>query len=67
MLHDKLGVNLPHHITQYIAPNLYELERLKGFDYIIGMGDAQGNTGGSFDNGVFDSDSFISLTEEDEL
>jgi hypothetical protein len=53
MLHDKLGVNLPHHITQYIAPNLYELERLKGFDYIIGMGDAQGNTGGSFDRKNF--------------
>lgn len=53
MLYDKLGVNLPHHITQYIAPNLYELERLKGFDYIIGMGDAQGNTGGSFDRKNF--------------
>ena len=49
MLHDKLGVNIPVRITQYIAPNLYEEEKLKGFDYLIGMGEQQGNSGGSFD------------------
>ena len=49
MLHDKLDVNIPKRITQYIAPNVYEQQKLKGFDYLIGMGDEQGNSGGSFD------------------
>ena len=49
MLHDKLDVNIPERITQYIAPNLYEEEKLKGFDYLIGMSEQQGNSGGSFD------------------
>ena len=53
MLHDKLGVNKPKHITQFIAPNVYEQQKLKGFDYLIGMGDEQGNSGGSFDRKNF--------------
>ncbi|MCR5130140.1 MAG: hypothetical protein K6C10_01595 [Prevotella sp.] len=53
LLHDKLGVNLPERITQFIAPNLYEQQKLKGFDYLIGMGDEQGNSGGSFDRKNF--------------
>ena len=53
MLHDKLGVQIPNRITQFIAPNLYEEFKLKGFDYIVGMGNQQGNTGGSFDRKNF--------------
>jgi hypothetical protein len=49
LLHEKLGVNLPEHITQYIAPNVYEQQKMKGFDYLIGMGNEQGNSGGTFD------------------
>lgn len=52
-LHDKLGVFLPKRITQYIAPNLYEQQKLKGFDYLIGMGDELGNSGGTFDRANF--------------
>ena len=53
MLHDKLGVNLPQRITQYIAPNVYEQQKMKGYDYLIGMGDEQGNSGGTFDRKNF--------------
>lgn len=49
LFRDKLCANVPEHITYYIAPNLYEQEKLKGFDYIIGMGDHVGNSGGSAD------------------
>jgi len=53
LLHNKLGVKLPEHITQYIAPNVYEQQKMKGFDYLIGMGNEQGNSGGSFDRNNF--------------
>ena len=49
LLHEKLDVNIPEHITQFIAPNVYEQQKMKGFDYLIGMGNEQGNSGGSFD------------------
>ncbi len=60
LLHDKLDVNIPERITQYIAPNVYEQQKMKGFDYLIGMGDEQGNSGGSFDrkNYIIYGDSF---------
>ena len=53
LLHDKLDVNIPEHITQFIAPNVYEQQKMKGFDYLIGMGNEQGNSGGSFDKRNF--------------
>lgn len=53
LLHEKLDVNIPEHITQFIAPNVYEQQKMKGFDYLIGMGNEQGNSGGSFDRRNF--------------
>ena len=53
LLHEKLDVNIPEHITQFIAPNVYEQQKMKGFDYLIGMGNEQGNSGGSFDKRNF--------------
>ncbi len=53
LLHEKLDVNIPEHITQFISPNVYEQQKMKGFDYLIGMGNEQGNSGGSFDRRNF--------------
>ena len=53
LLHEKLDVNIPEHIKQFIAPNVYEQQKMKGFDYLIGMGNEQGNSGGSFDRRNF--------------
>ncbi len=53
LLHEKLDVNIPEHITQFIAPNVYEQQKMKGFDYLIGMSNEQGNSGGSFDRRNF--------------
>ena len=53
LLHEKLDVTIPERITQFIAPNVYEQQKMKGFDYLIGMGNEQGNSGGSFDRRNF--------------
>ena len=45
----KLKAEIPQHITYFIARNLDDEYRLKGYDYVVGMGDQMGNTGGSID------------------
>ena len=39
LFRDKLGTNIPDSITYYIAQNCDEIQKLKGFDYVITMGD----------------------------
>ena len=53
MFRDKLGANVPNRITYYIAQNQDEEFKIKGFDYVAGMGDHVGNTGGSTDTNNF--------------
>ena len=49
MFRTKLKAEIPQHITYFIARNLDDEYRLKGYDYVVGMGDQMGNTGGSTD------------------
>ena len=49
MFRTKLKAEIPRHITYYIARNLDDEYRLKGYDYVVGMGNQAGNTGGSID------------------
>lgn len=49
MFRTKLKAEIPQHITYFITRNLDDEYRLKGYDYVVGMGDQMGNTGGSTD------------------